>query len=694
MGSDLRISSMGTRNLRIAGLAVLALSLLGAALVEIVFLSFRPLNMSAELTAMLLLLGAAGVGMRLVWAQRSHAEGFPSLGGRRLIDALELAAIMVVDGDARILYWSRGCEELFGWPARSAIGRIARELLHIQRPLNPAEVRTLVIEQGDYHGEILARHRDGHELIVQEHIKRFTDSNGRPRGVLAFNDVTEQHKAEAALRLSEARLATAVAVQGLFIYEYDLIADELIWMTHGEPFFSFGDNEPAEPRWQWGPEHSAQVREVTAAAILSGQDRGHYDFEFIHADGSERLAEGWARVIRDDDGKPVRLLGTHLDVTERRAREQALRAGEAVRRAILATVPDALFVCSDSGVIRACSATANHLLGYGERELIGHNLAELFEDSDAAPHRDIAAAVGRNNDAPWPLPVNVRRADGSIVPISFVAGHSTVEGAPLSVVVGRDMRPTIAAEEKFHRLNAELAQVSRLGMMGEMAGTLAHELSQPLAAIVNFLGAADLLLDKCEAPNADRLRHAIDGAAEQSSRAGEIIRRLRAFILRGEADMRAEPLVRLIHEAAALALFNARSLGIRLSYAFEHSDRLVLCDRVQIQQVLVNLIRNGADAMAASNSERREMLIATQLVADGLIEISVRDSGPGIAPEILERLFSPFATTKREGLGFGLAISRRIVEAHGGLLSAAAAAPGGAIFRFTLPVMDEGETRA
>jgi len=187
----------------------------------------------------------------------------------------------------------------------------------------------------------------------------------------------------------------------------------------------------------------------------------------------------------------------------------------------------------------------------------------------------------------------------------------------------------------------------------------------------------------------ERLRNAIHRASEQSTRAGEIIRRLRAFILRGEADMRAEHVTSLIREAAALALFNTSSFGVRLSYDFESEDRLVLGDRIQIQQVLVNLIRNAADAMAAHGGDRREVVIQTMMARDNLIEVAVRDSGPGIAPEMLERLFSPFATTKREGLGFGLAISRRIVEAHGGQLSAAAAPNGGAVFRFTLPVMEE-----
>jgi len=159
--------------------------------------------------------------------------------------------------------------------------------------------------------------------------------------------------------------------------------------------------------------------------------------------------------------------------------------------------------------------------------------------------------------------------------------------------------------------------------------------------------------------------------------------------------MRSEPIGRLVREAVALALFNIASLGVRLTYDFENEDRIILADRIQIQQVLVNLIRNGVDAMTASGCLQREMVISTNIRSDNLLEIEVRDSGPGIAPEILDMLFQPFATTKTEGLGFGLSICRRIVEAHGGQMSADSNGDGGgAVFRFTLPVMEQEAQRA
>ncbi|WP_235536443.1 MULTISPECIES: PAS domain S-box protein [unclassified Sphingomonas] len=644
--------------------------------------------------ALLIVAGVASAGA-MMWSWRAHVAEQGLIERRDLVDAVDLAAVMVVDEEGTIRHWSRGCEELYGWPAAAAVGRKRIDLLGTQMPVSMEELWRQLRAAGRLSVELVERHRDGHELIVHDHAKLVQNGTRRHSAVVAVTDVTEWRRAEEALRLSEARLATSVAVQGIFIYEYDLVAGQPIWTTSGDIFFGLGGNEAGTGPRYWSEALDSQVREVVEAAVANGQDRAHFDFDFRHPDGAARRAEGWARIIRSRDGRPVRLLGTHLDVTERREREQELRAGEAERQAILATVPDAMFVCDARGHVRACSATACQLLGYSEGELIGVALSDLVENrrGPAAMRRDLARARKLGPGGQWPVPVNVRRADGEHVPISFVLGDAFVEGTRMYVVFGRDMRPTIATEERFHRLNNDLAQVSRLGMMGEMAGALAHELSQPLSAIVNFLGAVDLMLDSGDGTDVARLRQALQRASEQASRAGEIIRRLRAFILRGEADMRAEPLTSLVREAAALALFNSSSFGIRLFYDFENEGRIVLGDRIQIQQVLVNLIRNAADAMTTQGNGRRELLISTKMARDNLIELMVKDSGPGIAPEILERLFSPFATTKREGLGFGLAISRRIIEAHGGQLSAASAQDGGAIFRFTLPVMEEEAAR-
>ncbi len=673
---------------RTLGLSALFVVIIVWAIIEAAYIS-SPIDAADAAQIAALVFAVLGAAAALVWSWRVRPAAREKADQHELVDAVELAAVMVVDDQGVIRHWSRGCEELYGWTAAQAVGRMRRDLLATQAGESPDDLWRQLKAEGRISKEMVECHRDGHELVVNDHVKLVQHEGGRCSAVIAVTDVTEQRHAEDALRLSEARLATAVSVQGIFIYEVDLIERRTIWTTPGESFFGGAAEGATSDHWQ--NEHSRQIRKVVDRAVEGGDDRLHFDFSFHYPDGSPRMAEGWARIIRDPAGRPIRLLGTHLDVTERREREEALRDGEAERRAILATVPDAMFVCNERGVVRACSATAGEMLGYAPEALVGTRIGDLIEDprGRGAVRRDLKDYSTGTGQRGWPVPVTVRRADGELVPVSFVVGDALVEGTRIYVVFGRDMRPTIATEERFHRLSNDLAQVSRLGMMGEMAGALAHELSQPLSAIVNFLGAVDLMLDAGDATDPHRLRHALQRASEQATRAGEIIRRLRAFILRGEADMRGEALPSLVREAAALALFNSSSFGIRLSYDFESESRLVLCDRIQIQQVLVNLIRNAADAMAAQGGGRRELLISTQMARDNLIQIEVQDSGPGIAAEMLERLFSPFATTKREGLGFGLAISRRIVEAHGGQLAAGPAPDGGAVFRFTLPVMEE-----
>jgi two-component system sensor kinase FixL len=246
----------------------------------------------------------------------------------------------------------------------------------------------------------------------------------------------------------------------------------------------------------------------------------------------------------------------------------------------------------------------------------------------------------------------------------------------------RDLSERQVAEARLQELQAELVHISRLTAMGEMASTLAHELNQPLTAIANYLkGSRRLLADSAD-PAAPQLRGAMEKATEQAIRAGQIIRRLRDFVSRGETERRVEHLAKLIEEASALALVGAKEHGIRVTFRLDPQADMVLADRVQIQQVLLNLMRNAVDAMVDAN--RRELTVSSRALPDDLVEIAVADTGLGIAPEIAGQLFQPFVTTKREGMGVGLSISSTIVEAHGGRIWAEPNEGGGTVFRFTL----------
>jgi len=241
----------------------------------------------------------------------------------------------------------------------------------------------------------------------------------------------------------------------------------------------------------------------------------------------------------------------------------------------------------------------------------------------------------------------------------------------------------------LQELQSELVHISRLTAMGEMASTLAHELNQPLSAISNYLKGSKRMLDSATDEKSATLRDALDKAADQAMRAGQIIRRLRDFVQRGESERRVESITKLVEEASALALVGVKDRGIRVQFKFDPAVDLVLADRVQIQQVLLNLIRNAMDAMETSAA--RDLVVSVVPVGDTHVRVSVADTGIGIAPEVAEQLFQPFITTKRHGMGVGLSISRTIVEAHGGRIWVEANPGGGTIFNFTLVVVKEGD---
>ena len=274
------------------------------------------------------------------------------------------------------------------------------------------------------------------------------------------------------------------------------------------------------------------------------------------------------------------------------------------------------------------------------------------------------------------------RKDGSTFPMELAVGEMRSGDRHFFTGFIRDITQRQASEARLQELQSELVHVSRLTAMGQMASALAHELNQPLLAIVGYMKGSRRLLESGTEDSSSLLRDALDKAGDQAMRAGQIIRRLREFVGRGDTDRRVESVKKLIEEASALALVGTKDQRVRVRFQFDPAIDLVLVDKIQIQQVVLNLIRNAVEAMAAS--ERRELTISTAADDDDMVAVSVADTGSGIAPEFMSQLFQPFVTDKPHGMGVGLSICRTIVEAHGGRITVEANPGEGTIFRFTL----------
>src|ERR1700680_1323701 len=408
-----------------------------------------------------------------------------------------------------------------------------------------------------------------------------------------------------------------------------------------------------------------------------------------HVAGQSQLHR-WFRlrgsVVRDEHGAPAHLSGLVIDIDDQKQVEEALRTREGHLRSILETIPDAMIVIDGSGIMQFYSSAAERQFGYSEHEAIGQNVSMLMPNPDRTRHDGYLARyrwTGERHIIGIGRIVTGQPKDGTTFPMHLSIGEMQSGGVPYFTGYVRDLTEHQQTQARLQELQSELVHVSRLSAMGEMASTLAHELNQPLAAISNYMKGSRRLLTASSDPNRAKIENAMDRAAEQAIRAGQIIRRLRDFVSRGESEKRVESLSKLIEEAGALGLTGAREQNIQLRFSLNPEFDLVLVDRVQIQQVLVNLFRNALEAMA--QSPLRELAATNARVADDMIEVAVSDTGPGFHDDVKPNLFQTFFTTKETGMGVGLSISRSIIEAHGGRMWAEDNPSGGATFRFTLP---------
>lgn len=356
---------------------------------------------------------------------------------------------------------------------------------------------------------------------------------------------------------------------------------------------------------------------------------------------------------------------------------------------LLSTAVDGILVIDSHGIVTLYNASAQKLFGYAPEEVLGRNVSILMPSPYREEHDSYIEnylRTGKRKIIGIGREVVGRRKDGTTFPMYLSVGESVLNGDRIFVGIVHDLTSRTITARRVQDLQDELLHASRLSAMGQMTAALAHELNQPLSAILNYINAGRRTLSTIKDPQAGRVLELIEKAVTQTARAGQIIRQLRDFVEKRETSRAPGNLNLIIEEALLLASISSIDPNVNVIISFQPNLPPVMVDKVQVQQVIVNLARNGVEAMQAV--AERKLKLATALVPEG-ITITVSDSGPGFAPEVADRLFHPFVSTKQKGMGIGLSICHSIIEAHGGRISAGRGELGGAEFRIVLPGVSE-----
>jgi two-component system sensor kinase FixL len=495
-----------------------------------------------------------------------------------------------------------------------------------------------------------------------------------------------EHRSELAEDLAEELNLLIDGARDYSIYMLDPQARVTIWNRGAERLTGWSESEvigqsvdlfyPSDA--VASGRHAEDLKRAIADGSLETEDWR------LRKDGSEFLAQVSTTPLYDEHGTLRGFAKIVRDITGQRALEQELRSNEAHLRSILSTVPDAMIVIDERGIILSFSVAAEQLFGYREDDVVGSNVSRLMPSPDRERHDSYLQrylSTGERRIIGIGRVVFGERRDGTKFPMELSVGEA---GGSPRIFTGfiRDLTERRLTEARLQELQSELIHVSRVSAMGTMASTLAHELNQPITAVANYVEGVRELLAAPDPDDVPMIREALDDAAKEAMRAGHIVRRLRDFVARGDLETRLENLTILINEAAVLGLMGSSEKGISVAFDLDADASPVLVDKVQIQQVLINLMRNAVEAMSAT--EARRLVISSMREEPGLARVSIADTGPGIAPEVAKDLFTAFVSTKADGMGLGLSICRTIVEANGGQIWAEPRPGGGTIFHFTL----------
>ncbi len=434
-------------------------------------------------------------------------------------------------------------------------------------------------------------------------------------------------------------------------------------------------------------------------AMIAGEvEHSRVEKRYVRKDGRIVWVNATRSAVRDASGRPEFFVAVVEEITARKEAEARLTTGEAQYRAIFHSAVEAMAVIDAEGTIQSVNPSVERIFGYAPEELAGRNIKLLMPNSIGSHHdgylsryRDTGkkAIIGIGRE------VIGQRKDGTVFPLDLSVAEWERDGVTFFTGVMRDVSARKqaetalrASEESLRLLQSEFAHLARVNDLSEMAAAISHEINQPLTAIVNFLNSGLFLAKAGHSEDAfAETQQLMEHASQQALRAGDILRRLREFVGHGDVVRTVESARSIVDAAMALALIDARTLGIVVERTAGAASAWVEIDAIQIQQVMVNLLRNAVDALTSSPpaDEEARLTVTTAEAADGMIEFVVADNGPGIDDDLKDRLFEPFVTTKSQGMGMGLSVSRRLIESHGGTIGVESKPGAGAAFKFRLP---------
>lgn len=561
------------------------------------------------------------------------------------------------------------------------------DLKHIQ-----ALLETLTPENSSYRCTFRVARTDGSYAVFEECGQAAFDARGRAVRISGMAaDITLHREAEEALRQSEEHLRLAIDAAELGTWEFDFATEELRWSDRqlalmGTTASTFGGT-PNDFYQRVHPDDRDRMHRAVERSHREGMDFRE-EFRVVRPDGSIRWMAALGRSLRGTDGAVQRMVGITVDITQRKEAEAALRESGARFREIAENIDQAFYVYSVVEQRRLYVSPYFEKI-WGSPPPHGNSpeaaLAAIHPDDRALAVEALTRRLTGDIGPAEEVEGRIVRPDGSVRWIRDRAFAVRAADGSVERVVGfvQDITRLKEAERRSRQLENELAHANRVSTLGEMASGLAHELNQPLAAIENYVSTCRVLL-KHQDKVPSEVVESLDAVTQEVDRSAAIIRRLREFVVRREPHFSSVDINRVIEEVVQLSRSEVLQHRSQTRLELAAGLPLLQCDRIQIAQVVLNLLRNALDAMQNVETERRQVVIATRLV-ESAVEVSVQDAGSGLTGAVAQQMFDPFFTTKEHGMGLGLAICQTLVQAHGGRIWAEANPLNGTTVRFTVP---------